>query len=75
MLKKGQCHEIFASGFFHGSFSPTHALEKSMLTVLSISVITVLIEDFFHLPPVSKTPVVHLELRISANFRKNSKRP
>jgi hypothetical protein len=24
-----------------------------------------LIEDFFHLPPVSRTPVVHLELRIS----------
>ncbi len=24
-----------------------------------------LIEDFFHLPPVSTTPVVHLELRIS----------
>jgi hypothetical protein len=23
------------------------------------------IEDFFHLPPVSLTPVVHLELRIS----------
>jgi hypothetical protein len=22
-------------------------------------------EDFFHLPPVSTTPVVHLELRIS----------
>ncbi len=35
---------------------------------------TFLIEDFFHLPPVSTTPVVHLELRIS-NFRKNSKRP
>jgi hypothetical protein len=24
-----------------------------------------MIEDFFHLPPVSTTPVVHLELRIS----------
>ncbi len=24
-----------------------------------------LIEDFFHLPPVSTTPVVHLELQIS----------
>jgi hypothetical protein len=24
-----------------------------------------LIEDFFHLPPVSATPVVNLELRIS----------
>ncbi len=24
-----------------------------------------LIEDFLHLPPVSTTPVVHLELRIS----------
>jgi hypothetical protein len=24
-----------------------------------------LIEDFFHLPPVSTTPVVHLELRLS----------
>jgi hypothetical protein len=26
---------------------------------------TFLIEDFFHLPRVSKTPVVHLELRTS----------
>jgi hypothetical protein len=26
-----------------------------------------LIEDFFHLPPVSATPVVNLELRISRN--------
>ncbi len=26
---------------------------------------TFLIEDFFHLPPVSTTPVVHLELRLS----------
>jgi hypothetical protein len=26
---------------------------------------TFLIEDFFHLPPVSTTQVVHLELRIS----------
>ncbi len=26
---------------------------------------TFLTEDFFHLPPVSMTPVVHLELRIS----------
>ncbi len=24
-----------------------------------------MIEDFFHLPPLSTTPVVHLELRIS----------
>ncbi len=31
-----------------------------------------LIEDFFHLPPVSTTPVVHLELRISPRiFEKN----
>ncbi len=35
-----------------------------------------LLEDFFHLPPVSLTPVVYLEPRnISANFRKNSKWP
>jgi hypothetical protein len=27
-----------------------------------------LIEDFFHLPRVSTTPVVHLELRISPRF-------
>ena len=27
-----------------------------------------LIEDFSHLPPVSKTPVVNLELRISARL-------
>jgi hypothetical protein len=26
---------------------------------------TFLIEDFLHLPPVSRTPVVYLELRIS----------
>ncbi len=26
---------------------------------------TLMIKDFFHLPPVSMTPVVHLELRIS----------
>jgi hypothetical protein len=26
---------------------------------------TFMIEDFFHLPPVSTTPVVHLELQIS----------
>ncbi len=31
---------------------------------------TFLIEDFFHLPPVSMTLVVHLELRISPNFLK-----
>ncbi len=31
-----------------------------------------LIEDFFHLPPVSTTPVVHLKLRISPRiFEKN----
>jgi hypothetical protein len=27
-----------------------------------------LIKDFFHLPPVSATPVVNLELRISARI-------
>jgi hypothetical protein len=27
-----------------------------------------MIEDFFHLPPVSTTPVVHLELRISSRM-------
>jgi hypothetical protein len=33
-------------------------------------------EDFFHLPRLSLTPVVHLELRISPeSFRKNSKQP
>ncbi len=33
---------------------------------------TFLFEDFFHLPPVSVTPVVHLELRISLwMFKKN----
>jgi hypothetical protein len=31
-----------------------------------------LIEDFFHLPPVSTTPVVHLELRISPGIFKKS---
>jgi hypothetical protein len=30
-----------------------------------------LIEDFFHLPPVSMTLVVHLELRISPRILKN----
>jgi len=35
-----------------------------------------LIEDFFHLPPVSATPVVHLELRISPRiFEKNRNGP
>jgi len=35
-----------------------------------------LIEDFFHLPPVSTTPVVHLELGISLRiFVKNLKWP
>jgi hypothetical protein len=29
---------------------------------------TFLIEDFFHLPPVSTTPVVHLELRKSTGL-------
>ncbi len=29
-----------------------------------------LIEDFFHLPPVSATPVVNLELRILRDFWK-----
>jgi hypothetical protein len=29
-----------------------------------------LIEDIFHLPPVSTTPVVHLELRISPQIFK-----
>jgi hypothetical protein len=29
-----------------------------------------MIEDFFHLPPVSTTPVVHLELRISPQTNK-----
>jgi hypothetical protein len=36
---------------------------------------TFLIEDFFHLPPVSTTLVVYLELRISPRIWKNSKRP
>jgi hypothetical protein len=37
---------------------------------------TFLIEDFFHWPPVSKTPVVHLELRISQQiFEKNRNGP
>jgi hypothetical protein len=29
---------------------------------------TFLIEDFFHLPPVSATPVVNFELRISSRL-------
>ncbi len=29
------------------------------------------IEDFFHLPPVSLTPVVHLELQISPQIFEN----
>jgi hypothetical protein len=33
----------------------------------------ILIEDFFHLPPVSTTPVANLELRISRKFVKNLK--
>jgi hypothetical protein len=35
-----------------------------------------LIEDFFHLPPVSATPVVHLVLQISPRiFKKNRNSP
>jgi hypothetical protein len=30
-----------------------------------------MIEDFFYLPPVSMTPVVHLELRISLPIFEN----
>jgi hypothetical protein len=33
----------------------------------------ILIEDFFHLPLVSTTPVANLELRISRKFVKNLK--
>ncbi len=33
------------------------------------------IEDFFHLPPVSMTPLVHLEPRISPWIKKKFKRP
>jgi hypothetical protein len=37
---------------------------------------TFMTEDFFHLPLVSTTPMVHLELRISVHiFEKNLKRP
>ncbi len=37
---------------------------------------TFLIEDFFHLPPVSMTPVVHLEMRISPRiFEKTQTAP
>jgi hypothetical protein len=36
---------------------------------------TFLIEDFFHLPPLSATPVVHLELRISPRIKKKLKWP
>jgi hypothetical protein len=35
-----------------------------------VSMIPVVIEDFFHLPPVSTTPVVHLELQIFPRFFK-----
>jgi hypothetical protein len=31
---------------------------------------TFMIKDFFHLPPVSMTPVLHLDLRISPKFSK-----
>jgi hypothetical protein len=33
------------------------------------------IEDFFHSPPMSKTPVVHLELQISPKIKKKLKTP
>jgi hypothetical protein len=38
--------------------STTHRCPKEIMKMF-------LIEDFFHLPPVSTIPVVHLELRIS----------
>jgi hypothetical protein len=36
---------------------------------------TFLIEDFFHLPPVPVTTVVHLELQISPRIFENFKQP
>jgi hypothetical protein len=43
-----------------------------MLTLLPNGVKKIPIEAFFHLPPVSTTPVVHLQLRI---FEKNRNSP
>jgi hypothetical protein len=34
---------------------------------------TFLIEDFFHLPPVPMTQVVHLELRVRRSFSLKAK--
>ncbi len=51
---KGQCHEIFFFRFFSWIIFPQ--APENNIRVNS---------NFFHLPPVSTTPVVHLELRIS----------
>ncbi len=90
MHLKGQCHEIFASGFFHelvspqpqsvhvplGSFQTFWKNRRDIQRCPNKIIKTFMIEDFFHLPPVSTTPVVNLELRISPRmFQKNSKRP
>ncbi len=41
-------------------------LKKKCIYMLTKEILNIfLIEDFFHLPPVSTTPVVHLQLRIS----------
>jgi hypothetical protein len=79
MHLKGQCHEMFASGFFHklvfhqpqsihvplGSFQTFSKNRRDIQKCPNKIIKTFMIEDFFHLPPVSTTPVVHLELRIS----------
>jgi len=56
---QGQCHEIFASGFFHESSFP----KRLKITLGSFHIFRKCASQ--GAPPVSTTPVVHLELRIS----------
>ncbi len=85
---KGQWHEIFCFWFFHESVSPQpqsitlrpFRIFSTICGEICKSRCTTGINDtggndLFHLPPVSPTPVVHLELRISPRVWKNSKRP
>jgi hypothetical protein len=46
--------------------SKTQRCPKEIMTIF-------LIEDFFHFPPVSTTPVLHLELRISPQIELEEK--
>ncbi len=60
LLLKGQSHDIFCIRFFYES----NDFETSR-RYLQVEVLQVLLIPVTNLPPVSKTPVVHIDLRIS----------